>query len=400
MRVTHIITRLIVGGAQENTVASVLGMRGRPGLESELISGPTSGREGSLSSLFADCPDKLVIASHLIRPIRPWQDWLALRQLTSLLRSRQPDIVHTHSGKAGLLGRLAARRAGVPVVIHTVHGPSFGRFQGPLANTAFAAAERFAARYTTHFVTVAHAMTRQYLAAGIGRPEQFTRILSGFPLQPLLRATNDPQVRARLGFAPTDFVVGKLARLAELKGHADLMDCAPEMVRRVPQIKFLLVGDGPLRGALEARVRAMGLDAHFSFAGLVKPFEIPPLLGALDALIHLSYREGLPRALPQALAAGKPVVAYDCDGADEVCLDNQTGFLVPPGDTSQLVERVVQLASGPELRMRLGERGRELVKESFSVEHMVDALQALYERLYANRRVARAMKSSLPTGHA
>ena len=140
MRVTHVITRLIVGGAQENTVASVLGLRSKPGLEVNLISGPTTGPEGSIESLVAPAPQLLTVVPELVRPVHPWYDLLALRRLTALFRSQQPDIVHTHSGKAGFLGRLAAHRAGVPVVVHTIHGPSFGRFQGPLANALFLSA--------------------------------------------------------------------------------------------------------------------------------------------------------------------------------------------------------------------------------------------------------------------
>ena len=386
MRVTHIITRLIVGGAQENTVASVLGMTGKADIESELISGPASGTEGSLTALFANCPHKLITASWLVRQIHPVKDLLAVAQLANILRALRADIVHTHSGKAGILGRLAARCARVPIVVHTVHGPSFGPFQGLLANTIFKTAERIAARFTTHFVTVADAMTRQYLDAGIGRPEQFTRVLSGFSLEPFLRTRNDPALRARWGLAPTDFVVGKLARLTSLKGHDALLACGPELARSVPHIKLLLIGDGPLRRSLEAKVRALGLESHFVFTGLVQPSEVPNLIGLMDALVHLSCREGLPRALPQALAAAKPVVAYDLDGASEVCHDNETGFLIPAGDTTQLVDRIVRLASDPVLRARLGGRGRELVRELFSVEQMVDALYALYQKLSANAR--------------
>ena len=249
MRVTHIITRLIVGGAQENTVSSVLGLQRKPGLEIDLISGPTTGPEGSLESAFAHQPNSLRLARHLIRAVHPLHDWLALRELTQMLRVRRPDIVHTHSSKAGILGRLAAQRAGVPIIIHTIHGPSFGAFQGPLANLIFTTAERHAARCTTHFVTVANAMTQQFLKAGIGHPDQFTRVFSGFPLEPFLSATNDASLRSRYGLKPGDFVVGKIARLFKLKGHDDLMDAAPGIIRRCPQIKFLLVGGGPWRPA-------------------------------------------------------------------------------------------------------------------------------------------------------
>src|SRR5436309_1837786 len=232
MRVTHVITRLIVGGAQENTVASVLGLRSRPGVEVNLISGPTTGPEGSLESLVAAVPNLLTVLPQLVRPVRPWKDIFALRGLAGLFRAQQPEVVHTHSGKAGILGRLAAHRAGVPIIVHTIHGPSFGRFQNALANALFVRAERYAAKFTTHFVTVARAMTDRYLAAGIGRPVQYTRIFSGFPLEPFLSATDDPEFRQRLGICPGDFVVGKIARLFKLKGHDDLFAVAPQLVKR------------------------------------------------------------------------------------------------------------------------------------------------------------------------
>lgn len=381
MRVTHVITRLIVGGAQENTVASVLGLRNKPGLQVDLISGPTSGPEGSLESGFANLPGALTVTPHLVRPVHPWQDYLALRDLTRLLRKRRPDIVHTHSSKAGVLGRLAARRAGVPVIVHTIHGPSFGPFQGALANAVFTAAERHAARCTTHFVVVADAMREQFLAAGIGRSDQFTRVFSGFPLDPFLQAHNDQVLRQRLGLRSDDFVVGKIARLFKLKGHDDLVAAAPELVRRCPRMKFLLVGGGPWQTRIESQVHTLGLQKHFVFTGLVAPAEIPHYVGIMDALVHLSYREGIPRALPQALAAARPVVAYNCDGAGEVCLENQTGFLIAPGDQRLLAERLLQLADDSALRERLGQRGQQLVKEWFPVERMVDDLHALYLRL-------------------
>src|SRR6267154_1712632 len=191
MRVIHVITRLIVGGAQENTIASVLGLRLKPGFDVSLISGPTRGPEGSVEPLLAPTPEVLTRIPELVRPVHPWKDLLALQRLAAIFRSRRPDIVHTHSGKAGFLGRLAAARAKVPIIIHTVHGPSFGAFAGPVANTLFRTAEKFASRVTTHFVVVADAMKTQYVAAGIGRPDQYTKILSGFDIEPFLSAKNN-----------------------------------------------------------------------------------------------------------------------------------------------------------------------------------------------------------------
>ncbi len=385
MRVTHVITRLIVGGAQENTVSSVLGLRRKPGIQVSLISGPSEGKEGTLKGELAQCPGLLEVIPELVRPVHPWKDCLAFRRLIRKFRADRPDIVHTHSGKAGVVGRLAAARAGVPIIIHTIHGPSFGAFQGWLGNLLFRSAEKYAAGVTTHFVVVADAMRDQYISAGIGRPGQYTRIFSGFDLEPFLHASNDPELRAKLGFEGEDIIVGKIARLFKLKGHDDLLSIAPAVIRACPKVRFLLVGDGPWRERLEAKARELGLTGHFVFAGLVPPNEVSRYVGIMDVLIHLSRREGLARALPQALAAGRPVGAYDCDGAREVCLENQTGFLVRPGDQATLLDRMVRLVQDKSLRQRLGQRGQQFVRERFSVERMVNELHELYLRLAAQR---------------
>lgn len=388
MRVIHVITRLIIGGAQENTVASVLGLQKKLGPDQvRLISGPETGPEGSLQSWLAASPGTLILVPELVRRINPWKDLLAWRRLTRLFREQRPDMVHTHSGKAGILGRLAAHRAKVPIIVHTIHGPSFGPFQGPVANGLFRAAELRAGRVTDHFVAVADAMTSQYLAAGIGQPGQYTRIYSGFALDPFLKATNNPALRARWKIAPEDLVVGMISRLFKLKGHDDLIAIAPELLHHHPKVKFLLVGDGTWRQRLEKRLKAMNMDGRFVFAGLAAPSEIPAALGIMDIVVHLSRREGLPRALPQALAAARPVVSYDCDGSREICLDNETGFLVQPGDFRTLTERLSRLAADPALRERLATRGRQLVRERFDVEAMVDQLYALYSKLAAERKL-------------
>lgn len=382
MRITHVITRLIIGGAQENTLSSVLGLRRKPGLEVQLVSGPSTGPEGSL----APVEPQLLTIPHLVRPVHPLKDPQALRELESIFRRTLPEIVHTHSGKAGFLGRIAAARAGVPIIVHTIHGPSFGNFQGVVPNLLFRSAERRAGRVTTHFVSVADAMTEQYLAAGIGRREQYTKIFSGFNLEPYLLAKNDPELRAKLGIAPNDIVIGKIARLFKLKGHDDLFAVAPEVVKRDPRIKFLLVGDGEWRKRFESKAKALGLAPHFIFTGLVRPEEVPRYVGLMDALVHLSLREGLPRALPQAMAAARPVIAYDCDGAKEVCLENVTGYLLPPGDLGGLTEKLLQLTQTPTLRERLGAGGREFVRDKFSAERMVDDLHTLYLKLASKAR--------------
>ena len=171
-----------------------------------------------------------------------------------------------------------------------------------------------------------------------------------------------------------------------MKAHKELFEVLPELVEKIPQAKLLLVGGGPLRDAFEHQLHTMGLRHRVVFTGLVSPEEVAPLVGAMDVLVHLSFREGLPRALPQAMAAGKPVIAYPLDGAPEVCLPGQTGYLVPPGDPSALLKALVELAANPETQKNLGQQGRQWVQERFSTESMVESIHQLYGRLLHSAR--------------
>ena len=387
MRITHVITRLVIGGAQENTVTSVLGLRQQPGFELKLISGPSIGPEGSMESDVAGIPGLLTIVPELVRPVHPWKDSIALRKLTRILQTTRPHIVHTHSGKAGILGRMAAAKARVPIVIHHIHGPSFGPFQGRLANAVFTAAERYAARFTHHFFVSANAMTKLYLQAGIGRPEMYTRVFSGFNVRAFQNQPRRDALRAKLGFSPEDFVIGKIGRITVLKGHGDLLRAVKALLPEVPNAKVLFIGDGSLRAETESEVRALGLQDRVVFSGLVKPEAVPDFVSATDCVAHLSYREALSRALPQALAAGKPIVAYDFDGADEVCLEGETGFLVRTGDVAAVTSRLLALASNPELRYQFGRRGQAMVSELFTVERMIGQQAQVYLQLARARGV-------------
>ena len=384
MRVAHVITRLIVGGAQENTLSTVLGLHQQPGLSVRLYSGPTTGPEGSIESLAKSVDNLFRLIPKLVRPIHPIKDFLAYQHLVREFKQFQPDIVHTHSGKAGLIGRLAAKRAGVPLVIHSIHGPSFGAFQSSIANAFFKQAERVAGTCTDHFITVANAMRDQYLLAGIGQPEAYTQIFSGFELGLFLKAENSRTLREKYGLAPNDFVIGKIARLFKLKGHEHLFAIAPSLAKRIPNIRFLLVGDGVWREKYESLAKSIGCEENLVFTGLVSPEQIPELVGIMDCLVHLSRREGLPRALPQAMAAAKPVVAYDSDGAGEVCLDGKTGMLIPPGDLAKLEKNLVRLAKDASLRTTLGQAGQAFVKEKFTVKRLVEDQYQLYQRLLAD----------------
>ncbi len=365
MKVCHVITRLIVGGAQENTVATCRGLR-QLGYECDLVAGPQTGPEGWL-----DAGLPVTVVEDLRREPNPLRDARACRELYRLFRQRRYDIVHTHSGKAGILGRLAARLAEVPVVVHTIHGPSFYRYQNPLGNWAFRWLEQVAAEWTTQFVSVADAMTEQYQAAGV--TGKFVTIHSGMNLEPFLNAP-----------PPQGNVVGKIARFFRLKGHEYFFEAAPRIRAAVPDAKFLLVGDGIYREKYERAARRVSGPAGpspFEFTGLVRPEEIPACVARMSVLVHLSLREGLPRTLMQALAAGRPVVAFDVDGAGEVCVDGVTGFLVRAGDSDGVAEAVIRLLQDKALAARLGARGRELVREEFSEELMVRRIHELYQQL-------------------
>lgn len=383
MFVSHVITRLIVGGAQENTISTVLGLHDISDTHVELISGPTDASlpEGSLDSKLSSIPDQFYIEPHLVRPLSLFKDIRAYRALKMHFLNKRPDIVHTHSGKAGILGRLAAKSAGVKCIVHSIHGPSFGPYQGALSNAMFLNAERLAGRVTDHFIGVADAMCRLYQDVGIGHAENYSTIYSGFDLKAFLSSKPNASLRAEYGIKESDFVIGKIARLFDLKGHNELFAVLPELVQKIPHLKILLVGGGPHKNLFINQLNQMGLRDRVVFTGLVRPEEVPKWVGIMDVLTHLSQREGLPRALPQALAAGKPVVALDLDGAPEVCISNRTGFLIQPGDREELIKSFMMLANEPELRMRLGQQGKRMVEQRFTVQTMVKSIHSLYREL-------------------
>src|SRR5260221_2980417 len=270
MKICHVITRLIVGGAQENTVSTCIGLR-KLGHDVDLVSGRQTGPEGSLYDQAKTAGVPIIVADELRRAPNPWLDVSACLALRRLFINERYDVVHTHSGKAGLTGRFGARMARVPIIVHTIHGPSFYSYQNPIGNWAFRWAEQAAGACTTQFVSVADAMTEQYLAAGICRRDKYVTIHSGININAFLSASRDKSLRESLGISESDLVVGKIARLFRLKGHEFLFEAAPRIVAAVPNAKFLLVGDGIYRERFERRAAEMNLRSHFVFARVVAP---------------------------------------------------------------------------------------------------------------------------------
>jgi glycosyltransferase involved in cell wall biosynthesis len=387
MRVAHVITRLILGGAQENTILNCQDLTCDHGDEVVLVTGPGLGPEGSLEADARSRGIRLEVIPSLRRNIYPVHDAAAYRAIGRAIDAFRPDVVHTHSGKAGLFGRTAAWRHNVPAIVHTVHGAPFHPYQSAAARAFFRRCEIFAAARCHAIISVADAMTDQLVAAGVAPREKFTTIYSGMEVETFLAAdAHRDRIRRELGYAPDDVVVGKVARLFHLKGHDDLVSAARIACAQNPRLKFLLVGDGILRPEIESQIAAAGLTDRFHFTGLVPPQRIAELLAATDLVVHTSLREGLARVLPQALLAGRPVVSYDVDGAREVVHDDITGYLVQPGDTATLASRIVQLSSSPELRARLVAAGRELCRTRFDHHEMTRQIRLLYERTLATDR--------------
>lgn len=386
MKILHLITRLILGGAQENTILSCQGQH-EAGHDVTLAYGPIYGPEGSLHDRAKAVGYDLRELPAMVRPLRPWTDLACYRQCRALIREVQPDVVHTHSSKAGIIGRAAAWAERVPAVVHTIHGLAYHPYGSKLNNAIYVQAERWAAKRCHAIVGVADAMTRQALDAGVGKPEQYSTVYSGMEIEPFLdSASHRAAVRAEFGIADDDLVIGTVARLAELKGHDDLLDATVQMLREHPKIRLLWVGDGYWRERLEQRIAELRLQRSVVCTGLVAPQRVPEVIGAMDILAHPSYREGLARAIPQGLLSGVPVVSYDCDGAGEVCIDGQTGRLVPTGEVDALGEALRWMVDHPTERTEMAQRGREICRQRFDWRTMVRELLALYEQLLTNRK--------------
>jgi glycosyltransferase involved in cell wall biosynthesis len=377
---------MIVGGAQENTLFNCLDLLNEHHDEILLITGPAVGPEGRLLEQGRAGGLDVEVIDALRRAIHPILDRTAYMQLRKTIRRFQPDVVHTHSAKGGILGRAAAWAEKVPVIVHTVHGAPFHPYQSKLARSFYRACERWAAKRCHHLITVADAMKQMLLDNQIMPASKITTIYSGMDVEPFLHCGQFREAtRRELGLSDEVIVVGKIARLFELKGHEYLIAAAPQIIKQQPNVRFLLVGDGILRTQFEKKIADEGLTKFFLFTGLVSPESIPRYVSAMDMLVHCSLREGLARALPQALIAGKPVISFDVDGAREVCIDQETGILLPPKSISQLSDAIVWLAEKSELRESWGRAGQGRFTEQFRHQTMTASIRKLYQTLLAGK---------------
>ena len=388
LKIVHIITRLILGGAQENTIITckLLAQRGH---DVTLITGPAIGPEGELFNQTKGQGYEVVVFERLRRPIHPFNDIVSYYQIKKLLRQLQPDIVHTHSAKAGILGRFAGHSLkgiwaeNLPAVVHTIHGLAYHPYQNEWFNRFYIAIEKSAAKRTDFFISVADAMTAQATASGIGRPEQFVTAYSAIEENDFLEPISQERrrdFRRKYGIGEDAIVLVTIARLFMLKGHKYIIESAKQLSKRFEKCIWLFVGDGNLTEHFKQQVRQIGLGQRFKFTGLMPPSEIPLAIQSSDILVHCSLREGLARTLPQAMLCGRPAISFDVDGAREVVNEN-TGRLIEPKNVEQLINACAELIEDKNLREKLGEYGREFVKEKFSPKTMVDTIEAFYQKL-------------------
>lgn len=392
MKIVHVITRLILGGAQENTLITckLLAQRGH---DITLVTGPALGPEGELFDQAQGQGYKVIVVDRLRRAINPVNDAISYFQIKKLLRQLQPDIVHTHSAKAGILGRFAGYSLkgewteNLPAVVHTIHGLAFHPYQSAVLNKFYISVEKSAAKRTDFFISVADAMTAQATAVGIGKPEQYVTAYSAIDeddfLEPISQQRRN-DFRRGYGISEDAVLVVTVARLFMLKGHDYIIESAKELSKRFGKCVWLFVGDGNLSEQYKRQVQELGLADRIKFTGLLPPSQIPLAVQSSDVLVHCSLREGLARTLPQAMLCGRPAISFDVDGAREVVNEN-TGRLIKAKNVEQLIGACAELIENADLRIKLGEQGRESVKKKFAPDTMVDTIEEVYRKLLGQR---------------
>lgn len=383
-KVLHPITRLIIGGAQENTMLTAQLLM-EEGWTVDIVSGPQTGSEGSLIEIVQERGIPLVLEPTLVREVNPVKDLLATWRLARLMRQGKYTIVHTHSSKAGIVGRWAAKLAGVPVIVHTVHGWGHHERQHPLIRAYYIWLEKLTLPITDKLIVVSALNIEKGLADGIGNPDNYLVIRSGIELDRF----GHPQVsraetRAAWGIPQDAVLIGSVTRLSPQKAPLDFIQAAAQVAQRYPQTYFMMVGDGPLRGEVEALAAKLGIADRLVLTGLRR--DVPELMAAFDLFALSSLWEGLPRVLPQAMATSLPIVATACDGSAEAITEGENGFLVPPGEPQVLAERLCQLIAEPALAKQMGRAGYARVAE-FSDRGMVAAIAKLYRELLTKKGI-------------
>ncbi|MEM9414211.1 MAG: glycosyltransferase [Planctomycetota bacterium] len=385
-RILHLITRLIFGGAQHNTVLTCAAQVAA-GHDVHLCIGPTFGPEGSLVEEAEASGAVMHHEPTLVREASVAKDALCYRALRRLIRAVDPDVVHTHSSKAGILGRAAAWREGGKqgrrAVVHTVHGLGFHDRQHPLTRKLYIQLERYAAKRCHRLIAITPQMVDAFAEHRIAPRERFTVVPSGVQLDRF--APSPPGVRAAVREQyniPADAaVVGLLGRLDALKGQRDLIEVYPRLSAALTgrPVHLLFIGDGFDRANVERAIASAGLGDRATITGLLPYGELSRVLSALDVSVLPSYQEGQSRTLVESLLCGVPVVGYAAGGIPSIIQDGKTGRLVPVGDKPALVQAVVEVLAHPEAAARMADAGAAHVRTHFDVAPMADTIQSVYD---------------------
>ncbi len=382
-KVIHLITKMELGGAQQNTIFTVSNLDPKK-FDTFLI----AGKGGELSDE-ANQLKNIFTATSLIREIKPFRDIKALIQIIRIIKHIQklpplnlPIIVHTHSSKAGILGRWAARIAAVPIIVHSVHGFGFNDWQPAYLRKALICAEKFTSIFTSRFIAVSMANKKQGIDLKIFTPEKVQIIRSGIDILNFCKPVKTRhQVRKNLGIPENAPLVGMIACLKPQKAPLDYVKVCCLVKQKIPDAHFLLTGDGTLRPEVEKKISELHLNTCFHLTGWRR--DIPDILHAIDVLALTSLWEGLPRVLPQAMSAGIPIVATKVDGSPEAVKDNVNGFLVLPGDVPEIAKKITFLLLNPEKARSMGRKGLGMVEE-FDIFKMVRDQEDLYEQQIKN----------------
>ena len=386
VRILRVIGRLNVGGPALHVAYLSAGLAER-GYETTLVAGNVARGEDSMAFVAETLDVPVVRLGEMRRDISPLHDWRAVTQLVRLIKETRPHILHTHTAKAGALGRFAALASGnarPPVILHTFHGHVLRHYFDPVRNAVFRRLERWLARTTTTLVAVSSEVRDELVELGVAPKEKFVVVRLGIELQDRVGARDGRlEQRRMLGISPDRFVVGWIGRMTEVKRTADVLRIFRQLRDSGIDACLCLVGDGPDRPALERRAKELGIMRDTLFLGFQQ--DVAPFYAAFDALLLPSASEGTPVSAIEALAAGKPVVATRVGGVPDVVRDGEDGLLAGAGAgaVDELSERLVRLARDPALRERMGAAGREHVSNRYRVERLVDEMDSLYRALLA-----------------
>jgi glycosyltransferase involved in cell wall biosynthesis len=385
MRIVRVFSRLNIGGPSLHVILLSAGLRPR-GYETRLVVGRESPREGNMLPFAAERGVVCEAMAGLGREIAPLSDLRALLGLHRLMRSWRPAIVHTHTAKAGLLGRIAARAAGVPLVVHTYHGHVLRGYFGRGRTALFRALEARLAALTDALVAVSEAVKHDLVGLGVAAAERIRVVPVGLDLDHLTGDLPRGRLRREAGLEEKAALVGMVGRLVPIKDVPTFLRAARRVHERRPDTRFALVGDGEERARLEGECRRLGLDGVVRFLGWRS--DLAAVYGDLDVVVNASRNEGTPLALIEALAAARPVVATRVGGTPDVLGGGERGILVPAGDDAALAAAILETLEGGEAARLRARAGREHVLRHHSAARLVGDIDALYRELLAAKRTA------------